>query len=235
MSKEKRILCESDEYNNYYVAFIDILGFKELIYKKTSYEMCNIFNTFLNKVEKIKLFNSKTLKFEAEDIPTNKIKKYVMSDTIVYYIEEKEKNSLLALVICCSGLLTNLIEKERIFVRGSIVCGNMYCKNDVIFGPALSKAYTLEKEIAVYPRIIINKQLIENELSKMGNKYIHELKSFIRLDFDKYYCVKNTLPNNNNNFIREILSYLDNELNTIDDKKIRDKLLYLYEYYSRIK
>ena len=51
---------------------------------------------------------------------------------------------------------------EGILVRGAICRGPLFANSEesIVFGQALVKAYTLEHEYAVYPRIVIDRDLI---------------------------------------------------------------------------
>jgi nitroreductase len=48
-----------------------------------------------------------------------------------------------------------------VFVRGAITRGPIYIDEDLVFGPALIRAYELEQTIAVHPRIVIDPTLLE--------------------------------------------------------------------------
>jgi hypothetical protein len=46
-------------------------------------------------------------------------------------------------------------------IRGGITVGNIYHDEEVVFGPAFNRAYELESQIAVYPRIIVEKEVLD--------------------------------------------------------------------------
>lgn len=48
-----------------------------------------------------------------------------------------------------------------VFVRGAITRGPIYIDEDLVFGPALIRAYELEQTIAVHPRVVIDPALLE--------------------------------------------------------------------------
>ena len=50
---------------------------------------------------------------------------------------------------------------HNIICRGAIAYGKHYKKDDFIFSQALIEAYQLESKDAIYPRIIISKNLLE--------------------------------------------------------------------------
>jgi len=53
------------------------------------------------------------------------------------------------------------LANEGILCRGAISYGKLIHDNKVIFGPALNDAYETETRAAIYPRIILDKSLIE--------------------------------------------------------------------------
>lgn len=53
-----------------------------------------------------------------------------------------------------------MIINYSIFIRGAIVCGKIFFSDNYIFGDGLVKAYSLENEMAVVPRIILDKEVL---------------------------------------------------------------------------
>lgn len=52
-------------------------------------------------------------------------------------------------------LVLNLLHRGFL-VRGGIAIGNIYHKDNVVFGPALNQAVQIEQEYAVFPRILVS-------------------------------------------------------------------------------
>ena len=50
---------------------------------------------------------------------------------------------------------------EDIFIRGAIAQSELYMDENTVIGPALVEAYNLESEFAVYPRIILSKDVTD--------------------------------------------------------------------------
>jgi hypothetical protein len=84
-------------------------------------------------------------------------------------------------------------------VRGAITLGPIYHRHSVVFGPALIEAYFLEREAAVYPRIIIADKLL-NAMDSMGDGFKAEVSEadpdlratcrlLLRRDKDGFYFV----------------------------------------------
>jgi hypothetical protein len=54
-----------------------------------------------------------------------------------------------------------LMAEYGVFIRGSIVKGNLYTNKNFLFGNGLISAYEIENELAVYPRIIVEYGLVK--------------------------------------------------------------------------
>lgn len=75
-------------------------------------------------------------------------------------------------------------------VRGSITKGLLYIADEYLYGSGLIKAYELENDIAIMPRIIIDKD-IENEINKkiIGKEIRKDYDGIFYLDY--LYSVDN--------------------------------------------
>ena len=74
-------------------------------------------------------------------------------------------------VICSVGWL----------LRGGISIGQLFIDDVTVWGDALLKAYYLEDKIANYPRIIIDKNVVDEIINDM------QLNEYLRQDFDNIY------------------------------------------------
>lgn len=75
-------------------------------------------------------------------------------------IEGKEENAFLS-IIFFSALLQLNMWINNLLVRGGISCGNFFSDERMIWGNALLRAYKLEDQIAIYPRIIVAPEIVE--------------------------------------------------------------------------
>lgn len=144
------------EYKKYFIAFLDVLGFKKIIYENDTKKI----NTYLNKsLDKINSINNSPSKRKIEII--------TISDSIILTIPTEENiqdrlHNLRQLCISVIALQQILIESE-IFSRGAISVGDLHvdtAKNQII-GKAFIQAYELESTLAKYPRVIIDNKIIE--------------------------------------------------------------------------
>ena len=157
------IRCAVDPYDRktkqYVVAFLDMLGATNKIRKsETQDESLNIIHNLYTNV--MELAN-----------PETGIKKYegirfkIFSDNILIAKEIDPENSIdsvLILLNCVSNFMCSSVGAGvGWLVRGGITVGDLYIDDTVVWGSALVKAYELENKIAVYPRVIIDKPVLD--------------------------------------------------------------------------
>ena len=134
------------KYTKSIVAFIDVLGFTNLIYSQRNESIENYYNYIITD-------------FQA-NLKSN-FKYTLISDSIVIYSNYSEEN-FFNLCKALSSIQAKLLFL-RVIVRGGISFGNLYTnkKNNIIVGEGLVKAYKLES-LAFYPRIIIDREFIRD-------------------------------------------------------------------------
>jgi hypothetical protein len=140
------------EYKPYLIAFFDILGFKNELAEKTCDEIHRVFEVF----EEDNKF-TKTLGEEPEML-------YFSDSVIRFSVFEKYKDCLDTLVFCeIMSLihLQSLLIDKGVLVRGALTWGDLYVEGSMIYGDGVVKAYELESNVAIYPRIIIDPEIIE--------------------------------------------------------------------------
>lgn len=218
----------SKEYKECYVAFLDILGFKNLIMKEECGYIYDVFQRIrVGSQTQFKLNNELVAAFSA-------VKHYVMSDSVVLYVEVSVKDSFFALVRTCQILQMSLLGMSSpILLRGGITRGTIFSENEVIYGKGLVNAYLLEGSVADNPRIIFTKQTLDD-----GRTNYDKIKPGIDSlafykDFDELYSVNFMSLEFFSDFEFSAL-YLDNILNfcqkNIDaetNDRVRSKFLWL--------
>lgn len=217
------------QYTKYYVAFLDILGFKDLVdgpHKVTCQSIRNIFrwsesihSTFFSgKVQEVNM--------------------KVMSDSICLYIKADKQNALCSLVLYCTAFQYQmLMENQPVFLRGGIAFGDMFIEGDIVFGPALTQAYLLEEKNAKVPRIIILKETLDygkSQSDKNARKYI-DISTF--RDDDAFYTLNYFLPlcfnGDNPDVLDQVKTTVSHYLDTEKNESIRQKYLYVEKIMRR--
>lgn len=174
----------SVNYNNRYVAFLDILGFKNMVCEsEKNLQILDVINKALDYTRTIQHEN-----YEGE-YPMSELGKQVsvFSDSIVisYKMETGGAgfNVLVDLIYICNDLLS-----LGILVRGGVTIGQLIHEDNKCFGPAMVEAYRIETKIAKYPRIIIDPEVITYDLKYRGeNNTLEFEKKYIRnlIDYDE--------------------------------------------------
>ncbi|MBA7494119.1 hypothetical protein ES702_04692 [subsurface metagenome] len=148
------------EYKNQYhislISFFDILGFKDVVDKsEDSNRVLQILETLRHQgkpdINLASMFEQKHSN---------------ISDTIVRTIDIYNQANKKHRVGILFHELLNLMHVQRsliyqdIVIRGSITIGKVYHDGSYVFGPGFNRAYLLEKNIAIYPRIIIDRWIL---------------------------------------------------------------------------
>ena len=117
-----------------YVAFIDLLGFKNIIKVKKQEEIADIFNEVEKTIDNLGVFVKTKDGFESM-IEKKDIHHKIMSDSIVFCIDTKFKNALFILCMLCSVVQMRLFDfQDPLLARGAITRGDMYLDGDKMFG-----------------------------------------------------------------------------------------------------
>ncbi len=165
-------------------AFVDILGYKDLIQNDSLEREIELFNDLKNTidialagtVESAKsMFNFLDSKYESSERISDRLKVKQFSDNIYFSFDYEEQSDIdlyfgIYIISNISSLYQRLMLGKGYFVRGGIACGlNMVDKN-FIFSTALIKAVETEKD-TVYPRITMHSELKEKFISGQENPF----------------------------------------------------------------
>lgn len=175
-------LDEPKDYSEKYLAFIDILGFKEIVRSQSSEW---IINNIYNEIRKVEvLIHSDLLINMLPQTTCNQLEFVLISDSITISIQKDLPLALETLISACIMLQKMFLNKEQpILMRGAITTGNYFHYDQMTFGPALSNAYILESNVAIFPRILIDKSVRIHEICNQQNTLA---KAFCVPDTDGY-------------------------------------------------
>lgn len=208
------------EYKKYYVAFLDVLGFKNLIIKNDCEYIRNIFENF--KKSEVIVRDKDEIEFD-----NNNIHLKIMSDSMILYVDASISYSCTALLAHCAAIQADLLLNDPpVLIRGGISYGDFYIEeeNDILFGTALTNAYLLEEKSAKYPRIIANKA--DLHITDNGFRFA------VFRDEDAFYSVNtyallSIMEKEKQADISKIFAEIDRHLDSTADSSIREKYLYL--------
>ena len=166
-------------YKKHIVAFIDILGFKNLVEtSENSLEKCEeiryILKRFLyitkrktwKRAKKLMEIEEDAQKRELSDFYVdNMVKTSSFSDSIIIAIEAEDKiNERTSALIALLSEISMELLASGVLTRGAISYGNLYAdkKSNIFYGRALNEAYLLESTISIFPRIILSDSLVNS-------------------------------------------------------------------------
>lgn len=217
-------------YPHKLVAFLDILGFKDLVMqdREGALQTINSIDGHLKHVLKILADNhGKTFSTK------------LFSDCICVSCEDTFENMFY--IIYELAFIQLYFSLEGIFLRGDLSKGNHFENDRMIFSKGLIKAYELE-QAAIYPRIIIDKDFID-QIKKDNDLYFPVYIGFMKQDFliqspDGQFFIDylNLLHEEGFDQIEFLQkhrkSIIDNVNKNLKNIKIIDKYRWIAEYHN---
>ncbi|WP_248928667.1 hypothetical protein [Paenibacillus hamazuiensis] len=173
------------KYEERIIAFIDILGFKNLVNDESK---CEDIGAILKLPYLIRQDNmAKMLKIKGVMMTS-------ISDSLVFSIRLKERGAMNKITKLLTVFTQSLLSQHGLLLRGGIAVGKIYHDNDIVYGPGLVKAYELESKIAVYPRIVMGFSDFESSIlscsqisqSALRERFVTDNDYFLMLDCFHY-------------------------------------------------
>lgn len=258
--KERMNLC--------YVAFIDILGFKDMAENDFDRIILALrkFKTFsveyFNNVNGVQFIDDDKKDWEKDEIDFFCPKVTMFSDSIVISVNVGSI-SLGNFIDSLKNLQLDLLI-NGVTIRGGVELGYIFQDEFMVFGDGLIKAYSLEHDVAIFPRIVIGKKAQEMAIKEydteftqlideaMDNHYSEEYQSAL---YDNYYtsdALGDIVHENGISYINFLINYLECEIdeyffNTFkqikqiilnglknETENVRNKYVWLKDYYNWI-
>ena len=227
-------------YQNRIVAFVDILGFREMV--KQTVDSKDEGSKSKKKTQKKEETKKKNfLRLSRDEIGfTGDTKVTLFSDSIVISIDKANSYGVLAIFSTLKKLQIHLI-RDQILLRGGIVHGKLIHDKDILLGPALISAYDLESSSALYPRIVIDPKVLQIYARREGEvmknvriKHFDYHKTFEK-DFDGTYYIDyfSDVVNYLNSgsieaYVKDVNSIVETNLKSTD-VRIRMKYMWMKE------
>ncbi len=204
--------------HNHFIAYIDILGARKLMVQSNDKFLNDLNSIYFDTLNEVILTN----------VVSNKdIYLKIFSDNILIAIkttkDDKNRQAKLEKIINLTGNFYNNILRHGYLARGAITEGLFYNdeNNIFVYGKALTDAVTMEEENAIYPRIIVKKEIRDllPQYFFESNDYFYTLNAFLFLELFDMIIYKQ-------NFI----NYLQKFKN---DNKIKQKVMWLINYFNK--
>ena len=135
-------------YERRVVVFYDVLGWQSEI-ESAGVEAANI-----GRLRRLVLAHSRTMRMGSNFT----LNVSTFSDNVVLSSPVGPHISEFLRLVAAMNLLTSSM---HFLLRGGIAVGDIYHDDEVVFGPALNRAYELENKVAIYPRIVVDEPVLE--------------------------------------------------------------------------
>lgn len=146
------------ETSNHIIAYLDILGAKDIICNDNNFDFLNHLNMFMEDA----IEESRGGVFPREE----KIYIKIFSDNILLAIELKEndeqRENKIAILFNTVANIYNEILRYGYLMRGAIVEGEFFHNDIIVYGKGLVEAVHLEEKEADVPRILVRVKVSES-------------------------------------------------------------------------
>jgi len=205
----------------YYIGYIDILGYKnELEHLGENVFLTKINDAIAHSIEKTNegLFTEEVEKFETF------IK--VFSDNIVIgMIANEEYEEFFGEFLRAMNDVQMSMLNDGLLVRGSITKGSLYITERYIYGKGLIRAYELEDNVSIVPRIIM-------DIECLGKETVEEYRGFFSKDADGFWFIDYLREMNAAEFAKH-KTLIEEGIKTAAKTSVLQKFLWCKEYHNR--
>ena len=140
---------EQSQYTQRVVAFVDILGFADLVKRADTRPTLQV--AIVDALHRVRMVGAPT--GDATDLRNQNF-----SDSLILSAANTP-NGLWHLALSIDALAWNLLNLG-LLVRGAITIGGLHHDDHIVFGLAVNEAYRLESTVARYPRVILSRSAL---------------------------------------------------------------------------
>lgn len=168
----------SFNYEERIVAFVDVLGFADLVVASDADQIARA--QVSNLLGADRLFDKYMTESQlgtATFFSDSFIISMTPPDRIFYMVREV-------------GYLCRYLLLQGFLCRGAITVGSIYHQDQAVVGPAFIRAYQLERSIAIYPRVILDAAALEYWRAEFALSPAHShLESLVKCDLENKYFI----------------------------------------------
>jgi hypothetical protein len=139
-------------YTERYVAFVDILGFSDIVSRIERDKIPTRYDALVKALTDI---GSRTKSLDLGMVGID-FKYQSFSGSIV--ISSAGNADGLAFLLASLNILALSLLRTGLLIRGAIAKGELHHDDLVMFGPAFLEAYHIEASITKYPRIVLSRE-----------------------------------------------------------------------------
>lgn len=145
--------------SSHIIAYIDFLGTKSIL--KSNFQNRTIASYHFIYSAVIDTLN----RINEENIPgREKIKYKIFSDNVIFAIEYTETtftHNAIALLSFVSVFQYLVVSDWGLLLRGGVCIGDLYIDDNFVLGSGLIAAYEIENKLSIYPRIVVDNDIIK--------------------------------------------------------------------------
>ncbi len=144
-------------YDDRVVCFLDFLGFSAQIASTLDAEGRDVSSEIERIASAIQRLRQITDADAPEDRPRMEVTQF--SDSVVLSFEASSESGVFHSLLSILHAQMALVE-NGILCRGAVTRGKLVHTRTLLFGPAMNRAYDLETKAAVYPRVILDDEIV---------------------------------------------------------------------------
>ena len=213
-------------YEDRAILFVDILGWTEELKRKSADEIHRILSPFIQQGnENNEQQRERIRQRVAEDDRLSSNPLY-MSVQVSFFSDcfVCSMPSEFASRLCnrASHIILDFLS-EGFLVRGGLSAGELYHKDQIVFGPALLRAYEIENKEAIFPRVLIDSFLINRLNENVEEPVIikDQLGNYV-VDPFPIICRPADAILTNNYKIDNIIEVINTYIKNAENSKVRD-------------
>jgi hypothetical protein len=146
-------------YENRVVAYCDILGWSDATEQPTDDSAILRRLTFAMRCVASSAQLLDVLRGGAGETPYG-LEITHFSDSVAFSCPANDSQQFATIAMRVNELACGLLTEGQLLTRGAMVVGKLYHRQNIVFGPALVKAYKLESQYARYPRILVAEDVL---------------------------------------------------------------------------
>lgn len=171
-------MLKDQEFPESIVAFIDILGFSNLV------ERISESDSFEAILEPLKLIQNEVDRINKEETYFSNFQLLAVSDCIIISVPLSNQIATIGTLKLIRLFQFGLLSNYGLTIRGYISKGRHYQNNNIIFGPAYINAYRNEQKLH-FPYVVVDPLII-----KEANEAIKSMPYGYKTIFDELKCEK---------------------------------------------
>lgn len=176
-----------------FIAFFDILGFKDMVLKSEHSEILKKLELLKNHTRELenKTWDKETLEKANINLDSNNTKSVTFSDSIIFFSKGNTKEDFFKILIDSYSTLKLALE-NGIAIKGAISFGQVTVDfdNNLFFGQAIIDAYLLHEDLHMLEVILDHN--CENQIKTFGNSAINNNIKFDKVKM-KYGSINHTI------------------------------------------